>query len=392
MSRPGGSLAIAHFMPWAGMGGVEIATLRMVEATRREFRHIAFCLPDARVRESFSEAGVEVVSYVPPVLSARHFARYSQDSLVIAQQLRRLRVDVVHFSETKAAEHSSLAALLAGCNVVCHVRNTYPNLTLRQRLPLLPVDCFIFVSKEARREFGVSLPDERARVIYDAIELPSQEAMASGAAVRRELGIPEDSIVIGMVARVNPQKDYFTLAAAAVKVLKREPKARFVVVGDNSLVDMNRQHYEAVMAELERLGVRDRFVFTGHRSDVYRLIAAMDISVLATHREGFGLCLAESMVMQKPVVATAVGGILDFVENDVTGFLHRHGDAEGLADAIVFLIANPDAADRLGMAGYEYVESHYSRQSFVREISATYRQVARARVHREASVSAKAVA
>jgi glycosyltransferase involved in cell wall biosynthesis len=374
------------------MGGVEIATLRMVEATRQEFRHVAFCLPDAAVTQSFAEAGIEAVSYVPPVLSARNFPRFYQDSRVIARQLRKLDVDIVHFAETKAAEHCSLAALLAGCNVVCHVRNTYPDLTLRQRLPLLPVDCFIFVSKEARREFGVSLPNHKARVIYDAIELPGQEAMASRDVVRRELGIPEDAIVIGMVARVNPQKDYFTLAAAAAKVLRCEPKARFMVVGDNSLVDMNRRHYETVAVELERLGVRDQFVFTGHRSDVYRMIGAMDISVLATHREGFGLCVAESMAMRKPVVATAVGGILDFVEDKVTGLLHGHGDAEGLTDAILFLIANPGAADRLAMAGYKHVESNFSRQMFVRELTAVHRGVAQGQMLSEMPVSAKAVA
>ena len=102
VNRPGGILTIAHFMPWAGMGGVEIATLRMVEATRQEFRHIAFCLPDARVRKSFADAGIETISYVPPVLSARHVSRYYRDSLIIARQLRRLDVDIVHFAETKA--------------------------------------------------------------------------------------------------------------------------------------------------------------------------------------------------------------------------------------------------------------------------------------------------
>jgi glycosyltransferase involved in cell wall biosynthesis len=388
--RTGGRLAVAHLMPWSGMGGVEIATLRMVEAIRGEFDQVAFCLPDAKVTESFAEAGVPTVSYLPPALSVRSAAQYYRDSFVIARQLRSLGIDIVHFAETKAAEHNSLAATLAGCKMVCHVRNTYPELTLRQRLPLLPVDCFIFVSKEARREFGVSLDDAKARVIYDAIELPDDEAMGSRAAVRSELGIPEDCIVIGMVARVNPQKDYFTLAAAAAKVVGRQRNVRFLVVGDNSLVDMNRLHYKAVMEELDRLGIRDQFVFTGHRSDVYRLIAAMDISVLATHREGFGLCLAESMVMQKPVVATAVGGILDFVENDVTGLLYAHGDANGLADAILSLIHDRDSAERLGMAGYDYVERNYSRQKFVREISATYREVARDRTFADAPATAGA--
>ena len=377
-----GKLTVAHFLPWAGMGGVEVATLRMIEAMNGEFHPVAFCLPDAAVRGPLERAGVQVVSYVPPVMSARQVRRYSEESRIIARQLRGLGVDIVHFAETKAAEHNSLAAVQAGCRVVCHVRNTYPELTWRQRLPLLPVDCFVFVSKEARREFGVSLPERKARVIYDAIELPSAEAMGSRAEVRREWGIAEDSVVVGMVARVNPQKDYFTLGAAAAKVVQRESKVRFLVVGDHSLVEMNRQHFREVSAEMERLGVLDRFVFAGHRTDVYRQISAMDISVLATHREGFGLCVAESMAMQRPVVATAVGGILDFVQDGVTGLLHRHEDADGLAEAIVSLAGDPVERERLGMAGYEFVKSHYSRKAFVRELGATYREVARGRAPR----------
>jgi glycosyltransferase involved in cell wall biosynthesis len=359
-------------MPWKGIGGVEIATLRMVEATREKFRHIAFCLEDALVREAFEGAGIETVTYSPPVVSARHAVKYYKDSLTVSRQLQAVGADIVHFAETKAAEDSSLAALIAGARVVCHVRNTYPDLDWRQRLPLLPVDCFIFVSMEARRQFGISLPDHKARVIYDAIELPDEDTASNRQAVRSELGIPADCTVVGMVARVNPQKDYFTLATAAAKIVRSHPNTRFLVVGDNSLVQMNREHYEEVCRALCELGIQDNFIFTGHRDDVYRLIAAMDIAVLITHREGFGLCIAEAMAMRKPVVATAVGGLLEVVEPGVTGHLHQHENNDELAEMIVSLIDDPDGAELLGNAGYEHVRRNYSRHAFDRDISASY--------------------
>jgi glycosyltransferase involved in cell wall biosynthesis len=96
------------------------------------------------------------------------------------------------------------------------------------------------------------------------------------------------------------------------------------------------------------------------------------MSVLSTHREGFGLCIAESMALRKPVIATAVGGLLDFVQNGVTGYLHRHESSDELASAIIFLIENPDEATRTGVAGYEYVKKNFSHQSFVHEISQAY--------------------
>ena len=205
--KPGKKITIAHFMPWVGIGGVEIATLRIVEATRHDFRHVAFCLPEASVlKSSFEALGVHTLEYTPPDPSLRHAGRFYKASREIAHQIREAEVDIVHFAETKASEHNSLAAFLAGSRILCHVRNTYPELTLRNKASLLPVHAFIFVAKEARRQFGLSLPDRRARVIYDAIDIPAMDVVQANVEVRQELDIPLSSPVVGMVARVNPAK------------------------------------------------------------------------------------------------------------------------------------------------------------------------------------------
>lgn len=369
-------ITVAHFMPWSGIGGVEIATLRMVEATKDRFHHVAFCLPDATaLQNAFQEMGVHTVTFTPPEPSLRHGARFYRQSRALARQINEVGAAIVHFSETKAAENSSLAAALARCRLICHVRNTYSEMDMRQRLPLRPIDRFIFVSGEARRQFAIPLPERKVKVIYDAIEIPALDVPETCAAVRRELGIPAGATVVGMVARVNPQKDYDTLAAASVEVLRKHPSTRFLIVGDNALVPMNREHYAALAQKLRNLNVDDSFIFTGHRDDVPRLIAAMDISILSSHREGFGLCIAESMALKKPVVATAVGGLLEVVTHGVTGYLHAHGNAQELAGWIDDLIERPDHAQQLAQAGFEHVRQDYSRQKFVEEISLTYQEL-----------------
>ncbi len=376
--RSGQKLTIAHFMPWSGVGGVEIATLRMTDATSDRFRHVAFCLHDAvELRVSFEKYGIETVTYTPPTPSVRHASRFYKESMVVARQLRAVQADIVHFADEKAANHNSLAALLAHCRTVCHLRVSYPHLSWRQRLCLFPVQNFIFVSKEAQLTFALSLPDNKARVIYDAVEVPTADMTESNAVVRCELGIPSGSTVVGIVARVSPQKDYYTLAAAAEEIVSRYPDTRFLVVGDNSLVDLNRNHYKEVVEKLTDLGIADKFIFTGHRSDVPRYIAAMDICVLCTHREGFPLSILESMAMRKPVVATAVGGIPEIVEPGVTGYLHQHSNSKELANAIMSLIEDPEKASQLGLAACENVRKNYSRQKFVDEMSTAYSDVMR---------------
>src|ERR1700678_976909 len=184
-------LTVAHFMPWSGIGGVEVATLRLVEATRDQFRHVAFCLHDAvALRDSFEKLGVETMTYIPPVPSVRHSVRFYKDSKIVARQLRQTGADIVHFSDERAANHCSLAAFLAGSRIVCHLRVSYPHISWRQRLCLLPIHSFIFVSQEAMLSFGMALPATKARVIYDAVEAPTTDMTESNAAVKRELAVP----------------------------------------------------------------------------------------------------------------------------------------------------------------------------------------------------------
>lgn len=372
----GRKLTIAHFMPWSGMGGVEIATLRLTAATRDRFRHVAFCLHDASsLIDAFKKSGIETVIYTPPQPSARHAGRFYKESQAVARQLRQVGADIVHFSDERAAEHNSLAALLARTRRVCHLRVSYPTLGLRERLCLLPIQSFIFVSKEAKDTFAISLPESKARVVYDAVEVPAEDMTESNASVRREFGIPESAPIIGVVARVSRQKDYFTLADAAVQILAKRPDTRFLIVGDNSLVDLNRSHYEEVAAKLDALGISDSFIFTGHRTDVPRLIAAMDLCVLSTHREGFPLSILESMAMRKAVIATAVGGIPEIIKPGVNGYLHEHGNSKELADATISLIEDPEKTKRFGAAAAEHVRQNFSLQGFIDEISKVYSDV-----------------
>ena len=369
---------VAHFMPWSGIGGVEIATLRMTDATKEKFRNVAFCLEDAlELRARFESLGVETVVYAAPEPTLRHWTRYYIASQTVARQLRQIKADIVHFSDEKAAYHNSLAALLARTRNICHLRVTYAHLSLRQRLCLLPVHSFIFVSNEARESFPLALSNSKARVIYDAVDVPESDMSESGGRIRAQLNIPADCPLIGMVARVSAQKDYFTLAAAALIVLAKHPEARFLVVGDNSIVDLNRRHYAEVAEKLKELGIFDKFIFTGHRDKVPELISAMDICVLCTHREGFPLSILECMAMRKPVVATAVGGIPEIVQNGLNGYLHRHGDSKELAEILTSLLENRDKTRQMGLAACEHVRQHYALAKYVDEMSAAYTDVMR---------------
>jgi glycosyltransferase involved in cell wall biosynthesis len=369
-------------MPWPTIGGVEVATLRLIQATGEEFRHIAFCVENAPViATAFHESGIEVVSYRPPEPSARHGHRFYLESRAVADKLTACGAEMVACAEIKAAYHNSFAAALARVPLVSHVRSRYSTVSLRERLTYLPIKRYIFVSKDSRRQFGLKVPDRKARVLYDAVSF--EESALGAQAVREELGVPDGAPLVGMAARVNPQKDYGTLAAAAAKVMAKRPDVRFLIVGDNAQVEMNRKHYEKVAESLHSLGIAQNFIFTGFRRDVSRLVGAMDLFVLCTHREGLPLVILEAMGMKKPVIATAVDGIPEVITHGLNGLLHEHENSDELAAAILRCVEEPEFAEALARAGREHVHSVYSAEAFSRNAANIYREMLSHRKDRE---------
>ncbi len=372
-ATPNRSPVIAHLLPWPTIGGVEIATMRLIDATRNRFRHVAFCLPGTpELQAACAAAGAEVVEYRPPEPSLRHASVYLRQSRAVAHLLRQQRVDLAHAAETKAAYHNSLATLLAGVPLLSQVRSRYSELGLRDRLTLLPVRRFFFVSQDSRQQFALKVPDSRARVLYDGVRF--LEPHAEAGLVRRQFGIPEGVPLIGMVARVNPQKDYDTLASAAAKVLAVRPDAFFLIVGDNAEVALNREHFAHVSQRLQQLGIAKRFCFTGFRTDVPRLVSAFDLFVLCTHREGLPLSILEAMGMAKPVLATAVDGIPEVITDGVTGLLHGHGDAAKLASDILACIERPEWARALGDRASTVCRATFNVEAFAANTTELYRE------------------
>jgi glycosyltransferase involved in cell wall biosynthesis len=365
---------IAHVLPYPAVGGTEHATLRIAKSVDpSRYASIAFRLPEAdQVEALFTDAGVPCTIYEPAVPSYGHARRYLQTSAAMAREFKRHRVDLVHCADLLAAHHAALAGWLARLPVLCHVRNRFEVISWRDRSFLWPVRRFVFVSRNTWQHFGLRVPPARGVVVYDGIDgSPAALDADEAAGVRRELGIAPDSPLIGMVARVAPQKDYTTLAKAAARVLADYPGARFLVVGDNS-TDANRDHYTRVRTLLGECGVSDAFVFTGQRRDVPRILGALDVFVLSTHQEGLPLVILEAMSHGKPIVATEVDGIPEMVTHEETGLLFGHEDDRQLAVHILDLLRDRAKAERLGSAGRRLVKTRFSAERFAAGMNEVY--------------------
>src|SRR5262249_32673556 len=151
-------------------------------------------------------------------------------------------------------------------------------------------------------------------------------------------------------------------------VLADVPNAHLLVVGEGSQWDL----LHAQAASLTLLGDRPSITFTGRRDDVPAVTAALDVAVLPSYREAQGLSILEAMALARPVVASAVGGIPEMIDDGRTGLLVPPRDPAALAAAITRLLRDPAEAAQLGRAGHDLVDERFCVEQMVRAVETIY--------------------
>lgn len=371
---------IAHILPWKAIGGTELASLRMARVTREAGVHNVFFVLRGcdEIAELFRTDGFEVHEFTEIEPSIRHFGTYRSESSKLARQFGEVKADLIHCADLRGAFYASLAAFLARIPIVSHVRGQQPEIPGRDQIFLKAVKKWIFVSQNARQSFGMRVKDSKATVIYDGIDIPDvedSEKSRNRAEIRNEFGIQGETKVIGMVARVAPQKDFFTLARAARRLTEKGIDLKVLIVGSISKEAVNKTHFLEVQNLLNELEIAERFIFTDFRTDVEKFFDSFDVNVLSSHGEGFGLVLLEAMARKIPVVATNVGGIPEIIENGKNGLLCQHENSDELAAAIGSLLQDADHRGRIAAAGFQRVKENFSRQKFANDIVDFYRGI-----------------
>jgi len=183
--------------------------------------------------------------------------------------------------------------------------------------------------------------EDRIAVIRNGVEtLP--DARAEAAEIRKEFGIGEDHLVVGMVANFNRSVKGVSLFLDAVpEIVRAVPAARFLLIG--------RGKEEKTLRDKARtMGIEPYVRFAGYRKDIHRCYAIMDVSALTSFSEGLSITLLESMRCGVPVVATRVGGNPEVVADGVTGYLVPPGDVPAFASRTVELLLDKDLRRRMG--------------------------------------------
>ncbi len=403
----------------AKLSGGEIALARMLEAIdRRQVTPVALLGEDgplvARLR------ALDVETHVLPLatrvrdirkdtlsLGALRYAGrilpLAAYSLRVARFARRRGAHILHTNSLKSDLYGALAGRLAGIPVVWHVRDFIDP----SYLPLPAVRLFRFLARwlpsyvvtnsqstldrlsvlGARPSSVVpSGITERDAVIHDGL---GRDDLGPEARVRaRELrgaGLAR----VGIVGRITRWKGQHIFLDAAARVCAAGHAAEFLIVGAPLF---GEEGYEAELRrQAESLGIASRVKFLGFQQDVRAVLSGLDVLVHASITpEPFGQVIIEGMAEGVPVIATAGGGVLEIVTHGENGLLVPMGDAEALARELGGLLSDPARAQRLGRAGREHVQRHFTAAQSARKIERVYAEMRKPRTRNAAAMSVRA--
>jgi glycosyltransferase involved in cell wall biosynthesis len=299
----------------------------------------------------------------------------------LTRLMKEQKYNIIHTHNSKAGFIGRLAGKLAGVPIVVHTIHGFsfhdfekpPRqalFTLLERLAASWADILITVS-EPLKEWGLRLgigKIEQYITIYDGIELDKYDIDIDREEKKKTLGVPAGHKVIGVVSKLWEGKGHECVLRAAAQIIKTIPEVTFLFVGEGYL----RNDLEGMSQDM---GLGRNVIYTGFREDIPEITATFDIALLVSFFEGLGRVLLEAMALAKPVVATRVGGIVDVVDDGVTGILVKPDNSEELAAAIVRLLIDCDLCKKMGQAGKEKINSKFSAETMVNRIEQVYKEL-----------------
>jgi glycosyltransferase involved in cell wall biosynthesis len=292
--------------------------------------------------------------------------------LPLARLLRRERVDVLHAHKFRSNVWAAVLGTLVGVPVVIAHEHGWEHPSrivrfLNRWVVARGCDEVLAVSHSERtRMIEVDgIPPDRVNLMPNGIP---DLTPTIGRDIRKELGIPAHSPIIGSVAVLRPEKALEVLIEAAGIVVSQRADAKALIVGSGP-------EEEKLRTLIDSLGLQEAVLLIGQRSDIPDLVNAIDIAVCCSDREGSPLSVMEYMAAGKPIVATNVGGLPEMIEEGVNGLLVERRDAKALAAAILRLVDDEDLRVRLGAAGKELQVKEFGLDAMVERTEALYEEL-----------------
>jgi len=367
---------VLHICLSSGWGGLEMYPSRIIpELARQGWQAHGLALAGSRVAESFREAGVE-----PLNLASRGWAL-----LAVGRVLAYLRTHGIEVIHCHKSSDLRLGALLATLRpslrlfFTDHMGVTRPKKDPYHRWAYGRVTRLFSISEATRQRnlAAFPLPPERVRRLYLGID-PAPYAPRlddeERSVLRRELGVPEGAVAIGLPGRLTPGKGQEVWVETLAGLAEGQPSLAWhgVLIGGLTAGEgSDEAHVANLKQRIAALGLASRITFTGFRSDLPRLFEVLDIVCVPSRNEAFGLTVIEAMAAGKAVIGSNSGAIPELLDGE-TGRLAAPEDAAAWTEALAELVVDGELRRRLGQAARVRVLTDFTLTAHVASLIAEY--------------------
>lgn len=375
MSKKAGSgISVVHVIDSGGYGGGERYLFDLVRNASGEVRHAAIIPCPGPLARRLEQAGIPyAVTKMPPWFSPRAV-------LGISRMIRARCADIIHSHGYRANIYARAAAALAGAASVCTVHISlfdYIDTPWWKKSIYMAVErfsssmsrCFICISSAMEKDtLRLGVDEQKIVVIPNGVDLERFHPKMPDPLAAQRLGVSKTGPVIGTVGRMVNEKGQVYLIDALPELQEKFPDLTCLVVGDGPLLPYLKQRAASI-------GVFNACIFAGTHENMEDIYPLMDVFILPSLREPFGLVLLEAMACGIPVVATDAGGPRDFISSGKNGILVPPADSWELAAAVSRLLLSPDTRKKLSVSARRKVKKEFNIHGTVFRIEEVYRAV-----------------
>ncbi len=280
--------------------------------------------------------------------------------------LRKNKIDVIYCNGTQAKVVGALIGFVNWCPVIWHVRNIQQTKLLGYVINTLSklsvVRRIICVSSATAKPFAQV--KQKVRVIYNGVDIGNYNPATIEGELRAKYNLSNETIVIGSTGRIVPRKGYDLFIKSAKIVIdlldEKSRDIKFVIVGDTPYFFQD-DHLSYLKKLVTQNGLDDYFIFTGYKKEVKEYLKDFDIFVIpSNYPDPFPRSVIEAMAFELPSIGfKGAGGIVESIDDGVTGFLCDPGDVAQLGDYILELVKDADLRNKMGLAGRKRVKDNF---------------------------------
>jgi glycosyltransferase involved in cell wall biosynthesis len=349
-------------------GGISSYLLTLSGAMKENGHTVYIAAGPGELLPRFQKAGIK---YIPvPINTKQEISlQVLRTFLILARKVKEHDIDIIH-AQTRVTQ-------VVGCLLDWFCRRPYVSTChgfFKKRIFRMLMPCWgrlcIAISAQVRAHLAgdLKLAPERIRLIHNGIDLGhfSRSDEQTCLQTRKELGV-ENSLVVGILARLSEVKGHRYLIEAMKQVSEKVASARLLIIGEGKIK-------KDLMSLSDSLAISDKVIFLPNVPETVRFLSVMDVFVMPSLHEGLGLGLMEAMALGCPVIGSNVGGIKSLIQNDYNGILVEPADPQGLAYAIIALLQDAGKRQLFSRRAQAFIRKDFSHRQMAAQTQEVYEE------------------